>query len=137
MRILVVEDDVMNVELFEAALETDHDVVVERDGVAGEARARAERFDLILLDIKLPKRSGVDVCRNLRAAGVLTPIIAVSASVLPSEVARTQEAGFAQFWSKPIMPAALRAAVQAVFHPSSHPASHATGRTPPGGVVRS
>ena len=61
MRILVVEDDAMNVELFEAALESDHDVFVERDGPAGEARALAERFDLILLDIHLPKRTGIEV----------------------------------------------------------------------------
>jgi len=107
----------MNVELFEAALEDDHEVVVERDGPAGEARALAERFDLILLDIHLPKRSGIDVCRNLRARGLEIPIVALSASVLPEEVARTKEAGFVLFWSKPIAPADLRAAVKSVAHP--------------------
>src|SRR2546423_11814267 len=54
--ILLVEDDAMNVELFEAALETDgHEIVTERDGAAGEERA-SDQFDLVLLDIQLPKK---------------------------------------------------------------------------------
>ena len=107
----------MNVELFESALETDgHEVVTERDGIAGEQRA-AERFDLILLDIQLPKRSGLEVCRNLRARGLRGPIVALSASVLPEEVARTTSAGFDLFLSKPISPTGLRAAVRRLVAP--------------------
>ena len=117
MRILLIEDDVMNVELFEAALESDgHEVVTERDGAAGEERA-AERFDLILLDIQLPKRNGLAVCRNLRARGLGIPIVALSASVLPEEVAQTKEAGFDLFLSKPISPSDLRAAVRRITAP--------------------
>lgn len=135
MRILVVEDDPMNVELFEAALENDHEVVVERDGPAGEARALAERFDLILLDIQLPKRSGIDVCRNLRARGLKIPIVAVSASVLPEEIARTKEAGFVSFWSKPIAPADLRAAVKSLAHPPTPRSAPRHRQDPAGGAV--
>ena len=117
MRILLVEDDAMNVELFESALESDgHEVVVERDGVAGEQRA-ADRFDLILLDIKLPKKSGLEVCRSLRARGLRIPIAALSASVLPEEVARTTSAGFDLFLSKPISPRDLRTAVRQLVAP--------------------
>ena len=117
MRILLVEDDPMNVELFESALETDgHEVVTERDGEAGERRA-SDQFDLILLDIQLPKKSGLDVCRSLRGRGVRTPIVALSASVLPDEVARTTAAGFDSFLSKPISPRELRAAVRRAVAP--------------------
>lgn len=112
MRILLVEDDPMNVELFESALSSDgHDVVTERDGAAGERRA-SEHFDLLLLDIQLPKKSGLEVCRSLRARGVRTPIVALSASVLPEEIARTTAAGFDVFLSKPISPRDLRDAVR-------------------------
>ena len=135
MRILVIEDDAMNVELFEAALEADHDVFVERDGLAGEARALAEPFDLILLDIHLPKRTGIEVCRNLRARGLEIPIIALSASVLPDEIARTKEAGFVHFWSKPISPSDLRAAVNSVAHPSTHQSTPRHRRDQAGGAV--
>ena len=112
MRILLVEDDPMNVELFESALETDgHEIVTERDGPAGEKRA-SDRFDLILLDIQLPKMDGLEVCRSLRARGLRMPIVALSASVLPEEIARTKSAGFDLFLSKPISPRDLRSAVR-------------------------
>lgn len=103
----------MNVEFFEAALEADgHQLAIERDGPAGEARALAQEFDLILLDVQLPERSGIDVCRALRNAGIQTPIVALSASVLAEEIAQTRDAGFNDFVAKPVSPAALRAAVR-------------------------
>jgi len=112
LRILLVEDDAMNVELFESALVADgHEIVTERDGEAGEKRA-SDRFDLILLDIQLPKMDGLEVCRNLRARGLRMPIVALSASVLPEEIARTKSAGFDIFLSKPISPRDLRSAVR-------------------------
>ena len=112
MRILLVEDDQMNVELFESALETDgHEIVTERDGAAGEERA-SDRFDLVLLDIQLPKKDGLEVCRSLRARGLRMPIVALSASVLPEEIARTKAAGFDLFLPKPISPRDLREAVR-------------------------
>ena len=112
MRILLIEDDPMNVELFESALETDgHEIVTERDGAAGEQRA-SDRFDVILLDIQLPKKNGLEVCKSLRARGLRMPIVALSASVLPEEIARTKAAGFDIFLSKPISPRDLRNAVR-------------------------
>ena len=117
MRILLVEDDQMNVELFESALETDgHEVVTERDGVAGEQRA-SEEFDVVLLDIQLPKKDGLQVCRSLRARGLRVPIVALSASVLPEEVERTKAAGFDAFLSKPISLRELRDAVRRLAEP--------------------
>jgi CheY-like chemotaxis protein len=117
LRILLVEDDPMNVELFESALGSDgHEVVIERDGPAGEQRA-SDAFDLILLDIQLPKKNGLEVCRSLRARGLRIPIVALSASVLPEEVARTTAAGFDVFLSKPISPRDLRAAVRRLAAP--------------------
>jgi CheY-like chemotaxis protein len=117
LRILLVEDDAMNVELFESALESDgHEIVTERDGAAGEQRA-SEKFDLILLDIQLPKKTGLEVCRSLRSRGLRTPIVALSASVLPEEVERTKAAGFDEFLSKPISPRDLRAAVRRLTAP--------------------
>lgn len=114
MRILLVDDDELNVELFDAVLRGDgHNVTIARDGEAAQARALAEPFDLILLDIRLPRRSGIAVCRALRAAGIRTPIIALSASVLPDEIAQTKAAGFDQFLGKPTAPAELRAVVRA------------------------
>lgn len=111
MRLLLVEDDPLNVELFAGALEPEHTLVVERDGVAGRRTALAETFDLILLDIHLPGLRGDAVCAQLRAAGVRTPIVAVSASAMPQEVAGAIARGFDAYLTKPIRAAELRAAV--------------------------
>src|SRR2546430_16645235 len=82
LRILLVEDDPMNVELFESALESDgHEVVTERDGEAGERRA-PDQVGPILLDIQPPQKSGLDVCRSLRGRGGRPPIVALRASGL-------------------------------------------------------
>jgi DNA-binding response OmpR family regulator len=113
VRLLLVEDNAMNVELFTAALETDgHEVVVERDGRSGLARALAERFDLVILDVQLPGMDGVAVVRELRAADRRGPIVAVSSSAMADQVKRGLEAGFDAYLTKPISPAELRAAVR-------------------------
>jgi CheY-like chemotaxis protein len=113
MRVLLVDDNPMNVELFNDVLEADgHEVVVERDGVSGRDRALAEKFDLVILDIQLPRMDGYEVCRELRRAGVSGPIVALTSSAMPDQVKRGAEIGFDAYLTKPISPAALRTAVR-------------------------
>lgn len=113
MRLLLIEDNELNIELFVETLETDgHEVTVERDGALGGKRAVAGRFDLILLDVQLPTVNGLEVCRLLRLAGIRAPILGVSSAAMPDQVAKAQEAGFDEYLTKPISPAALRAAVR-------------------------
>ena len=112
MRILLVEDDRANLDLFTDVLDgAGHSVVVEYDGVEGRTRALQESFDLIILDIQLPRLRGDALCRELRERGVQTPIIALSADALPHQVDAGLAAGFDRYLTKPIGPAALRAAV--------------------------
>lgn len=113
MRILLIEDDPLNVELFTAVLVDDgHHVEVERDGEAGKARALSELFDLILLDLQLPRLRGDALCRELRAVGLRLPIVALSAEALPEQIRVNSEAGFDDYLTKPTSPAALRKAVR-------------------------
>lgn len=113
MRVLLVDDNAMNVELFTDALETDgHEVAIERDGLSGRARALGERFDLVILDVQLPGLDGRAVCRDLRAAGVSGPVIALTSSAMADQVEGGMAAGFDAYLTKPISPAALRAAVR-------------------------
>lgn len=113
MRVLLVDDNAMNVELFVDSLEADgHEVTVERDGPRGRARALAETFDLVILDIQLPGTDGYAVCRDLRAAGVNTPMVALSSAAMAEQVERGMASGFDAYLTKPISPAALRAAVR-------------------------
>lgn len=113
MRVLLVDDNAMNVELFADSLESDgHEVVVEREGLAGRDRALRERFDLVILDIQLPGMDGYAICRDLRSAGVGGPIVALSSAAMADQIQRGTAAGFDAYLTKPISPAALRAAVR-------------------------
>lgn len=113
MRVLLVDDNAMNVELFADALESDgHEVVVERDGLRGRDRALGDRFDIVILDIQMPGLDGYAVCRELRAAGVNGPIVAVTSAAMPEQVGDGLAAGFDEYLTKPISPSALRAAVR-------------------------
>jgi len=113
LRILLVDDNALNLDLFSDILEGDgHEVVVERDGPRGRARALAEPFDLILLDVQLPGSDGITVCRDLRATGMERPIVALSSSALPEQVERGLAAGFDAYLTKPISPASFRAAIR-------------------------
>ena len=113
MRLLLAEDDPMNIELFMATLEDDgHEVIVERDGKRAYARALAERFDALILDIQLPGMDGVAICHALREAGQAIPVLAVTALALHEQVERGRTAGFTEYLTKPISPSALRAAVR-------------------------
>lgn len=113
MRVLLVDDNAMNVELFTDSLESDgHEVVVERDGPSGRERALRERFDLVILDIQLPGMDGNAICRDLRASGHRGPIVALSSAAMAEQVDRGIQAGFDAYLTKPISPADLRAAVR-------------------------
>ncbi len=119
MRVLLVEDEPLNVQLFTDVLEdAGHEVVVLGDGEAGRDRALAEQFDLCVFDVRLPKLRGDDAVRALRAAGIRTPVIALSSSALAEEVRRGLGAGFDAYLTKPISPGELRDAVRRYARPS-------------------
>jgi DNA-binding response OmpR family regulator len=79
-KILIVEDEAaLRLALSDRLLSEGYEVAAAGDGDAGYERARAEPFDLILLDVMLPGRSGFDVCRDLRREGVGAPILMLTA----------------------------------------------------------
>lgn len=79
-RILVVEDEEAIAEGLTTVLRREgHEPTWENNGRAGLERARAERFDLILLDVRLPEMDGFEVCQRLRQAGNFTPILLLTA----------------------------------------------------------
>lgn len=81
MRILLAEDDKLLGEAISAGLKQQNYVIDWlEDGISAEDTIlSAENFDLIILDIGLPKRSGLEVLRNIRAEGVKTPVIILTA----------------------------------------------------------
>jgi DNA-binding response OmpR family regulator len=80
MRVLVVEDDRMIAEAVRTALEQDgYTVEWIRDGASAVAALATSSFDIVLLDLGLPRRSGLDVLREARRQGTTTPVIIITA----------------------------------------------------------
>lgn len=90
-------------------------VEVVRDGQAALERARGGVFDLILLDIMLPKKDGYTVCRELRHAGNRTPILMLTAKALEAEKVLGLELGADDYVTKPFSSLELRARVRAML----------------------
>src|SRR5215216_2731019 len=79
-RILLVEDEPgLVLTLTDRLTSEGFQVETARDGETGLGRATAESFDLIILDVMLPRKNGFDVCRDLRQQGVQTPVIMLTA----------------------------------------------------------
>jgi len=80
VRVLIVEDERKLAQVLSTALQAEHyDVVVAATGEDGFYRASAERFDLVLLDLMLPGRSGLEILQTLRQRHVDTPVLILTA----------------------------------------------------------
>ena len=105
--ILYVEDNEMNRKIVRDLLKrTTYKLLEAHDGEAGVAMALAERPDLILMDIQLPKISGIEATRRLRAesATANTPIIAITSFALSGDEQKAKDAGATAYLAKPYSP---------------------------------
>ena len=105
--ILYVEDNEMNRKIVRDLLKrTKYQLVEAFDGEEGVARALELRPDLILMDIQLPKISGMEATRRLRAASetAKTPIIAITSFALSGDEQKAKEAGATAYLAKPYSP---------------------------------
>lgn len=115
-RILVVEDEPGIAMALEDDLTMEgYQVEVAADGLLGGKLAREGRFDLILLDVMLPGKDGFEVCRELRRAGVQTPILMLTARALEAEKVMGLELGADDYLTKPFGVRELRARVMALL----------------------
>ncbi len=115
-RILIVEDEPGIAFALENDLKTEgYEVAVVGDGVEAVRRARAEPFDLILLDVMLPHKDGFEVCRELRRGGLATPIIMLTAKAQEAEKILGLDLGADDYVTKPFSPRELRARIRAMF----------------------
>ncbi len=110
--VLVVEDNDFNrLIVREMLLKEGHEVHEAHDGEEGIAMAAAQRFDLILMDISMPRIDGLQAAAAIQAGGGASahaPIAAMTAHALADEVARFRAGGMAQVLVKPITRDALR-----------------------------
>ena len=113
-RILIVEDEKNIVDILMFNLRRDgYDTMEAYDGEAGLQLALEQDPDLILLDLKLPKMNGFDVCRSIREAGRTTPILMLTAREEETDKVLGLELGADDYITKPFSMRELMARVRA------------------------
>jgi two-component system cell cycle response regulator DivK len=112
--VLTIEDNEYNRKIVRKLLGTRYRLVEAVDGEAGVARAVAELPDLILMDVQLPKMSGLEATRILRADPRTKhiPIVIITSFALSGDRERAAETGAAGYLAKPYSPAELVALVR-------------------------
>src|SRR5438067_13754331 len=115
MRVLLVEDDRRLVRALRRVLEEERDSVDEAyDGVDGEELARTGEYDFIVLDVMLPGRDGIAVCRNLRRGRVATPVLMLTARDTVENRVEGLDAGADDYLVKPFASLELLARLRAL-----------------------
>lgn len=126
-KILLVEDNEMNRDMLSRRLEKrGYTVVLAVDGAAGIAQAKAEKPDLILMDMSLPVIDGWEATKQIRADAEIaaTPIIALTAHAMSSDREKCLQAGCDDFDTKPVELPRLLSKIEEMLK---------KGRTPPAG----
>ncbi len=129
MRILVVEDDRKVARFIQQGLEEEgHAVDVAGDGEEGALLAHVNPYDVMVLDIQLPKKNGLQLAAELRREQVRTPILMLTARDSTEDVVRGLDAGADDYLTKPFAFEELVARLRALGRRSTS--------TPAGGVLR-
>jgi heavy metal response regulator len=116
MRILVVEDEKKVASFLKKGLEEEHYAVdTAFDGEEGLVLAHINEYDLIILDIMLPKQDGMEVLRRIRANGSTVPIMMLTAKDSTDEIISGLDSGSDDYLTKPFSFAELLARVRALL----------------------
>jgi len=116
--ILVVEDNELNLKLFRDLLEAHgYEVISSKDGLDGLELARQRRPDLILMDIQLPRVSGLEVTKMIKSDPDLRniPVIAVTAFAMKGDEEKIRQGGCEAYIAKPITVASFIATIDAIW----------------------
>jgi two-component system OmpR family response regulator len=115
MRILIVEDDLRLADLVARGLVEDgHVVDVEHDGESGAVTAGAGAYDVVILDVMMPRMDGLAVARRLRREGVSTPILMLTARDTVEDAVAGLDAGADDYLRKPFAFSELNARLRAL-----------------------
>lgn len=116
MRLLLVEDEPkLNQGIARGLHDRGYSVDSALDGVEGERLARLNEYDLVILDIMMPKRDGLTVCRNLRSAGITVPVLFLTAKDATSDKVKGLDDGGDDYLIKPFAFEELAARVRTLL----------------------
>src|SRR3989344_8702772 len=119
MRILVVEDERRLANIIKKGLsEEGFAVDAAYDGEEGQYLAESEEYDLIILDIMLPKVDGLTVCKELRAKNIKIPILMLTARTTVEDKAAGLDSGADDYLAKPFAFLELRSRIHALIRRS-------------------
>ncbi|HEY1654795.1 MAG TPA: response regulator transcription factor [Candidatus Tumulicola sp.] len=122
MKLLVVEDDhKLSALLARGLRQGGHIVDLESDGKSGQLAACSDAYDVIILDIMLPEKSGLSVARDLRGKGNPTPILMVTARDTPEDVVAGLDAGADDYLRKPFAFSELEARLRTLARRAGAP----------------
>lgn len=125
MKILLVEDEAgLVLTLTDRLVSEGYKVTSARDGEAGLNLALNNSFDLIVLDLMLPKKNGLDVCRDLRAKGIITPILMLTAKGETTDKVVGLKLGADDYLTKPFEVIELLARIEALLRRSKFAVSN-------------
>lgn len=120
MRILVVEDERKVARFIQQGLEEEHYTVdVALDGELGLQMAQSENYDLLILDVMLPKRSGLELIREFRARKGTAPALMLTAKSATEDKVAGLDSGADDYLTKPFAFAELLARVRSLLRRSS------------------
>jgi DNA-binding response OmpR family regulator len=116
VRVLIVEDERKLAQVLSSALEAEHyDAIVARTGEDGFFRANAESFDLVILDLMLPGRSGLEILQTLRQRHIETPVLILTARDGVDDRVRGLDLGADDYLVKPFALPELLARIRALL----------------------
>ncbi len=115
MKILAVEDDKIIADILKSGLTSEsHTVEIAEDGHIGSFLSRSYDYDAIILDHTLPKKSGLDLCKEIRASGKTVPIIFLSVTSDADTKVSALESGADDYMTKPFSLVELNARLRAL-----------------------
>jgi two-component system alkaline phosphatase synthesis response regulator PhoP len=125
-RILLVEDEEdLRMTLTDRLRSESYEIDCAEDGELGLRRATDGAYDLIILDIMLPKKNGFDVCRDLRQAGLITPVLMLTARGQTVDKVVGLKLGADDYLTKPFEMIELLARIEAILRRApTRPAGH-------------
>ncbi|MFC2092725.1 response regulator transcription factor [Bacteroidota bacterium] len=115
-RILIIEDDPAILTGLKDSLQEEHfEVLTEEDGEIGYQEAKKENIDLIILDLMLPSKNGIDICKDLRKDGINTPILMLTVKKEEMDKVLGLEIGADDYVTKPFSIRELIARIKALL----------------------